>query len=263
MDNRQQCGGRNHTRKDRFQPELKGRLFHGISLPPCGRSGQRRSGRLMQLTEKATPDIATQLQRCGVVPMLYGSFPGSRGENRRTAKNPAKSGECESRDLNPDGFPHWILSPARLPIPPLSRIAAALDRELRLANCCRFLHPRHGAALYQKGRRAARLPADNRQAARRRTLVGCGAKKRNAGMHSLPDLQRQIQAFGFQADGRALANDAKAPHVKTAMGRTARPVGSADAYGGVEPAAAPQYSLLSRCRTRRVVDRRARVIVAA
>jgi hypothetical protein len=81
---------------------------------------------LMQLTEKATPDIATQLPSHCVVPMLYGRFRRGRGENRRIAKNPEKSGECESRDLNPDGFPHWILSPARLPIPPLSRKAAAL-----------------------------------------------------------------------------------------------------------------------------------------
>ena len=29
--------------------------------------------------------------------------------------------ECERGDLNPHGFPHWILSPARLPIPPLSQ----------------------------------------------------------------------------------------------------------------------------------------------
>jgi integrase len=35
------------------------------------------------------------------------------------------TGDCESRDLNPDWFPHWILSPARLPIPPLSRAGLA------------------------------------------------------------------------------------------------------------------------------------------
>ena len=32
------------------------------------------------------------------------------------------AGKCERRDLNPHGFPHWILSPARLPIPPLSQV---------------------------------------------------------------------------------------------------------------------------------------------
>ena len=29
--------------------------------------------------------------------------------------------QCERRDLNPHGFHHWILNPARLPIPPLSQ----------------------------------------------------------------------------------------------------------------------------------------------
>ncbi len=28
---------------------------------------------------------------------------------------------CERQDSNLHGFPHWILNPARLPIPPLSR----------------------------------------------------------------------------------------------------------------------------------------------
>ena len=39
---------------------------------------------------------------------------------QRRAGFTVRRGQCESRDLNPDGFPHWILSPARLPIPPLS-----------------------------------------------------------------------------------------------------------------------------------------------
>ena len=30
-------------------------------------------------------------------------------------------GDCERQDLNLHGLPHWILNPARLPIPPLSR----------------------------------------------------------------------------------------------------------------------------------------------
>ena len=29
--------------------------------------------------------------------------------------------KCERQELNLHGFPHWILSPARLPIPPLSQ----------------------------------------------------------------------------------------------------------------------------------------------
>jgi hypothetical protein len=39
---------------------------------------------------------------------------------------------CESRDSNPDGLPHWILSPARLPIPPLSRASVWLSLWRRL-----------------------------------------------------------------------------------------------------------------------------------
>src|SRR5205823_9721179 len=32
---------------------------------------------------------------------------------------------CERRDSNSHGFPHWILSPARLPVPPLSPVPCA------------------------------------------------------------------------------------------------------------------------------------------
>src|SRR5215467_1088373 len=35
---------------------------------------------------------------------------------------------CERRDLTSHGFPHWILSPARLPIPPLSHEDYGVDR---------------------------------------------------------------------------------------------------------------------------------------
>src|SRR5262245_61245139 len=34
---------------------------------------------------------------------------------------------CERRDSNPQGFPHGILSPARLPVPPLSRGMLMVD----------------------------------------------------------------------------------------------------------------------------------------
>src|SRR5213076_2216115 len=34
---------------------------------------------------------------------------------------------CERRDSNSHGFPHWILSPARLPVPPLSPVPCAPD----------------------------------------------------------------------------------------------------------------------------------------
>src|SRR5215813_8586265 len=41
---------------------------------------------------------------------------------------------CERRDSNPHGSPHWILSPARLPIPPLSR-GHLIDCAGGLAGC--------------------------------------------------------------------------------------------------------------------------------
>src|SRR5262245_43818349 len=34
---------------------------------------------------------------------------------------------CERRDLNSHGFPHWILNPARLPVPPLSHEDCGVD----------------------------------------------------------------------------------------------------------------------------------------
>ncbi len=36
------------------------------------------------------------------------------------AVSPYAARKCERQDLNLHGLPHWILSPARLPIPPLS-----------------------------------------------------------------------------------------------------------------------------------------------
>ena len=39
----------------------------------------------------------------------------------RPAGDGDKSAKCESGDLNPDPFRDWILSPARLPIPPPSQ----------------------------------------------------------------------------------------------------------------------------------------------
>src|SRR5438876_9372342 len=37
-------------------------------------------------------------------------------------QNPLIMDYCESGDLNPDPFRDWILSPARLPVPPLSLV---------------------------------------------------------------------------------------------------------------------------------------------
>jgi hypothetical protein len=41
--------------------------------------------------------------------------------SRRKSLQDKEISKCERQELNLHGFPHWILSPARLPIPPLSR----------------------------------------------------------------------------------------------------------------------------------------------
>ena len=48
--------------------------------------------------------------------------------------------ECERRDSNPHGLPHRILSPARLPVPPLSRIRGRTSP--CLASAVREVRPR-------------------------------------------------------------------------------------------------------------------------
>ncbi|VBB45474.1 hypothetical protein TRIP_B350425 [uncultured Desulfatiglans sp.] len=42
------------------------------------------------------------------------------------------SGWCERGDSNPYGISHWILSPARLPVPPLSRLRRILVSGLKI-----------------------------------------------------------------------------------------------------------------------------------
>ncbi len=49
-----------------------------------------------------------------VAGVFFGILPAVR-------RPPSVVYECESRESNPDGLPHRILSPARLPVPPLSR----------------------------------------------------------------------------------------------------------------------------------------------
>src|SRR5262245_59339045 len=45
--------------------------------------------------------------------------------DKTAAPQPGQPEKCERRDLNPHPFRDWILSPARLPIPPLSRCCVA------------------------------------------------------------------------------------------------------------------------------------------
>src|SRR5262245_66582345 len=41
---------------------------------------------------------------------------------------------CERRDSNSHGLPHWILSPARLPVPPLSHATQRADVAISAAD---------------------------------------------------------------------------------------------------------------------------------
>ena len=52
---------------------------------------------------------------------LLGRWGQNCAESGRGNSENSVSDWCERGDLNPHGFPRWILSPVRLPIPPLSR----------------------------------------------------------------------------------------------------------------------------------------------
>ncbi len=52
----------------------------------------------------------------------------------------SKKRRCARRESNPHGLPHWILSPARLPVPPLALVFGSRH----------FIHPHvaDGALLF-------------------------------------------------------------------------------------------------------------------
>src|SRR5256885_8100105 len=52
---------------------------------------------------------------------------GASSPESATVSVKPKENWCERRDSNSHGFPHWILSPARLPVPPLSPVPCAPD----------------------------------------------------------------------------------------------------------------------------------------
>src|SRR5262249_36052826 len=65
----------------------------------------------------------------------------------------SESASCERRDSNPHGFPHWILSPARLPIPPLSQHlfdCACLWSRVSTGQTVRLTCAAHGSSLQRK-----------------------------------------------------------------------------------------------------------------
>jgi hypothetical protein len=60
-----------------------------------------------------------------VTPLLHDSLSSLDHPVRRVVVTRYCVRRCERQELNLHGFPHWILSPARLPIPPLSQTCYA------------------------------------------------------------------------------------------------------------------------------------------
>ena len=54
-------------------------------------------------------------------PAGYSAGKEKEKDLRPFSTSPLIFRRCERGDSNPHGFPHWILSPARLPIPPHSQ----------------------------------------------------------------------------------------------------------------------------------------------
>src|SRR5205814_10600106 len=71
---------------------------------------------------------------------------------------------CETADSNSHGLPHWILSPARLPIPPLTPRRACT--EATIDDTVRFVGRARGCARPRRARGAEETPP------RARTLYG-------------------------------------------------------------------------------------------
>ena len=66
------------------------------------------------------------------------------------AVSPCQIRKCERQDLNLHGLPHWILSPARLPIPPLSQESIAHQVVTFHVRCqCRV--PPQTQLMYERG----------------------------------------------------------------------------------------------------------------
>jgi hypothetical protein len=124
-------------------------------------------------TRRLAGEPSTQSQRsCRRAPPF---FPRSQRSNKtgRTAiaASPCGTIKCESRDLNPDPLRDWILSPARLPIPPLSRGAAKLSFRSEAAgvksgerrvDSCRLSVVRPAALRARGEPRAERIPRRTR-----------------------------------------------------------------------------------------------------
>ena len=84
---------------------------------------------------------------------------GGRARTKQRSRNGRHancSRPCESRDSNPDGFPHWILSPARLPIPPLPHVVPRIG----VVNMCAPSHAVISETPWPEPHRTPRRPLE-------------------------------------------------------------------------------------------------------
>src|SRR3989449_2273934 len=107
-----------------------GRLHLGNLLAEQGIAGAAEGEEADGQNDEHTPAV-TLRSASRVLVDLEGGEIGSIGHRHRILSNGTRcylSGEwwCERGELNPHGLPHWILSPARLPVPPLSPDAISI-----------------------------------------------------------------------------------------------------------------------------------------
>ncbi len=122
----------NDRHHDEYRPQSKrpaaagSRIRRHYDARPSGRTTAQWPTRRFQLATRRTVCHTMQHER----PMRHfggtgAPFIGQAGRSNAAKlirTRPCARTKCESRESNPDGLPHWILSPARLPIPPLSLV---------------------------------------------------------------------------------------------------------------------------------------------
>lgn len=147
----------------------------------------------------STPQSSTRMTRSG----MRRPDPAYRGRNpyRRT-----RDLECERRESNPHTFRYRNLNPARLPVPPLSRMrngatrGGAAGSPGRVSLPCQFAsRNRRGTAaiLVRHARRVHRVIADQSPSGGKR--IGTGDSTQSASLAKGPTQEGEVRGPGGQA----------------------------------------------------------------
>jgi hypothetical protein len=111
-------------------------ILHGVS---AGRHGIPAGHVQAVMKPRSIGDLAKSQRLAELQARLHSCVSREISDSTRSAAR-----RCERQDLNLHGFPHWILSPARLPIPPLSQSVTYYQFESVLRKCQRGLfRPAH------------------------------------------------------------------------------------------------------------------------